>query len=65
MIEEFIKFLVCMYGKAAYSYVPNMTDVEMFTKIYKTTPEEISELHRFVKECLQNAKLGEIETDFE
>lgn len=54
-----------MYGKAAYSYVPNMNDVELFTKIYKTTPEEISELHRFVKECLQNAKLDEIETDFE
>ena len=65
MFEEFIEFLVCMYGKAAYSYVPNMNDVEMFTKNYKTTTEEISELHRFVKECLQNAKLDEIETDFE
>lgn len=64
MIEEFIEFLVCMYGKAAYSYVPNMNDVEMFTKIYKTTPEEISKLQLYVKECLQNEKFEQIENDF-
>lgn len=64
MIEQFVEFLISLYGKDAYNYIPTMTDVLMFTNIYKTTPEEISELQRFVKECLQNAKLEQIENDF-
>ena len=64
MIEQFVEFLVSLYGKAAYNYVPNMTDVLMFTNIYKTTPEETSELQLFVKECLQNEKLEQMENDF-
>lgn len=64
MIDDFIEFLISLYGKDAYSYVPNMTDVLMFTNIYKTTPEETSELLLFVKECLQNAKLEQMENDF-
>lgn len=64
MIEEFVEFLVCSYGKAAYSYVPNMTDVEMFVKTYKLDQSNIEELKFFVKECQENAKLEEIENDF-
>lgn len=64
MIDQFIEFLVSLYGKDAYNYIPTMNYFLMFTNIYKTTPEETSELQRFVKECLQNAKLEQMENDF-
>lgn len=57
MIDDFIEFLVCMYGKSAYSYVPNMTDVESFAKSYKLDQKDFEELKLFVRNCQENEKL--------
>jgi hypothetical protein len=64
MIDDFIEFLISLYGKDAYNYVPNMTDVKSFAKLYKLDQSNIEKLKIFVKECQENAKLEEIENDF-